>query len=50
MCRTFNMGIGMVLIVPAKEADAVVEEANKLGEKAYLIGEVQEGDKKVEIK
>jgi phosphoribosylformylglycinamidine cyclo-ligase len=50
MCRTFNMGIGMVLIVPAKEADALVEEANKLGEKAYLIGEVQEGDKKVEIK
>lgn len=41
--RDFNMGIGMVLAVPAKQADAVMKRAKKLGEKAYLIGEVIKG-------
>ena len=43
MYRDFNMGIGMVLAVPAKQADAVIKKANKLGEKAYLIGEIVKG-------
>jgi phosphoribosylformylglycinamidine cyclo-ligase len=41
--RDFNMGIGMVLAVPAKQADAVLKRAKKLGEKAYFIGEVIKG-------
>jgi phosphoribosylformylglycinamidine cyclo-ligase len=43
MYRDFNMGIGMVLAIPAKQADAVIKKAKKLGEKAYLIGEIVKG-------
>jgi phosphoribosylformylglycinamidine cyclo-ligase len=45
MYRTFNMGIGLVLTVPADEADAVVQAAIELGEKATIIGRVVAGDK-----
>lgn len=45
--RTFNMGIGMVLFVPAEEAKAAVQTAKDLGEQAYVIGRVEEGDKDV---
>lgn len=44
MYNTFNMGIGMVLAVEKAIADAVVTEAERLGEKAYIIGKVVEGD------
>jgi phosphoribosylformylglycinamidine cyclo-ligase len=43
MYRDFNMGIGMVLTVPAKQAEAVMKRARKLGEKAWLIGEIVKG-------
>jgi phosphoribosylformylglycinamidine cyclo-ligase len=43
MYRDFNMGIGMILAVPAKQAPAVMKKAKKLGEKAYLIGEIKKG-------
>jgi phosphoribosylformylglycinamidine cyclo-ligase len=43
MYRDFNMGIGMILVVPAKQADAVMKKARKLGEKAYNIGEIVKG-------
>jgi len=37
MMRTFNMGIGMVLVVPAKKFKRVQSMVEKLGEKAHLI-------------
>ncbi len=40
MCNTFNMGIGMVLAVDPQIANAVTDELNAMGEKAYIIGEV----------
>ncbi len=43
MYRDFNMGIGMILVVPEKQADAVLRKAKKLGEKAYHIGEIVKG-------
>ena len=43
MYRDFNMGIGMILAVPAKQADAVMKKAKKLGEQPYLIGEIVKG-------
>ena len=43
MYRDFNMGIGMILAVPAKQADVVMKKARKLGEQAYLIGEIVKG-------
>lgn len=49
MYNTFNMGIGMVLAVPAEIAPFVVAEANNLKEKAYIIGEVVKGEGKIEI-
>lgn len=47
MYNTFNMGIGMVLAVSQDIAASVVSEAEKLGEKAYIIGKVIEGDELV---
>ncbi len=43
MYRDFNMGIGMILAVPKKQADAVMKKAAKLGEKTFLIGEIIKG-------
>ena len=43
MYRDFNMGIGMILAVPARQADAALKKAKKLGEKVYHIGEIVKG-------
>ena len=48
--NTFNMGIGMVLAVPAQEADAVAAAARDLGQPAFVIGEVVEGGREVELR
>ncbi|WP_347491353.1 phosphoribosylformylglycinamidine cyclo-ligase [Desulfoscipio sp. XC116] len=47
MYRVFNMGIGMVLVVPAAQAGNVVAELESHGEDARLIGRVVEGDREV---
>lgn len=44
MYRTFNYGIGMVLIVPEREADDVMVRLSGLKETAYLIGEIVKCD------
>ena len=44
MYRTFNCGIGMVLVVPANEADAVLASAQELGETAYNLGQLNQSD------
>lgn len=40
MCRTFNCGIGMILIVGSKKVDDVLMQLEALGESAYIIGEI----------
>ncbi|MCP9440008.1 MAG: phosphoribosylformylglycinamidine cyclo-ligase [Nitrospira sp.] len=40
MYRVFNMGIGMVLVVPPAVADRVVARAADCGECAHVIGEI----------
>ena len=40
MFRTFNYGIGMVLVVPESEADDVMVRLSGLKEEAFLIGEI----------
>jgi len=38
MYRVFNMGIGLILVVPASSAQAVIARATDLGDSACLIG------------
>lgn len=40
MLRTFNNGIGMILIVRPKEVEDILARLHSLGEKAFIIGEV----------
>ncbi|MCG8635179.1 MAG: phosphoribosylformylglycinamidine cyclo-ligase [Desulfobacterales bacterium] len=40
MQRTFNNGIGMVVVVPEKSAEEVMDRLGAMNEKAYLIGEI----------
>ena len=47
MMRTFNMGIGMVLVVPAEKFKRVQGLIEKSGEKSYLIGRIVKGDRRV---
>ncbi len=47
MFRTFNMGIGMILVVPVKKFKKVQTVLERVGEKGYTIGRVVKGDRKV---
>ncbi len=43
MYRAFNMGIGIVAVVPQDHARGIVEQLNETGESATIIGELQYG-------
>ncbi|GIQ66472.1 phosphoribosylformylglycinamidine cyclo-ligase [Paenibacillus cisolokensis] len=45
MFTTFNMGIGLVIVVPAQQADEALRAAKELGEEAYRIGTVTAGSR-----
>lgn len=49
MYNTFNMGIGMVIALDPKDADAAIEILKENGENAYIIGSVKSGDGEVEL-
>jgi phosphoribosylformylglycinamidine cyclo-ligase len=40
MRRTFNLGVGLVLVVSPKEADRVIRSLRKRGDRPMIIGEV----------
>jgi phosphoribosylformylglycinamidine cyclo-ligase len=48
MLRTFNNGIGMILVVRPKEVDDILSRLNNLGEKAFVIGEIGKTEKEGE--
>lgn len=48
MYRTFNMGIGLVLVVAAREEEKIFHFLKELGEQAFVIGEVTAGNRVVE--
>ena len=47
MLRTFNMGIGMILVVPAKKFKKVQTILERCGEKGFTIGRIVKGEKRV---
>ena len=47
MFNTFNMGVGMSIVVPKESADEAVKILNANGENAYVIGEIAEGGSKI---
>ena len=49
MFNTFNMGVGMIAIVAKEDADRALQVLHEAGEDAYLIGEIQAGEKGVRI-
>ena len=49
MFNTFNMGVGMSIILDKKDADKALEVLRANGEDAYIIGEVVEGNEGVII-
>jgi phosphoribosylaminoimidazole synthetase len=49
MYRTFNMGIGMMLVLPKEDATKMIAEFKNKGEAIYEIGEVISGDRNVLI-
>ena len=47
--NTFNMGIGMVLAVDADKADEITAYLKSVGEEAFIIGSITEGEAGVDL-
>jgi phosphoribosylformylglycinamidine cyclo-ligase len=47
MFRTFNMGIGMLIVVPSKKFKKAQTVLDRAGEKAYTVGRIVKGERKV---
>ena len=47
MLRTFNMGLGMLLVVPAKKFKKAQTLLERAGEKFYNVGRIVKGERKV---
>ena len=50
MFNTFNMGVGMSIIVDKNDADLAVKVLKDAGEDAYIMGEVVKSEEKVSIR
>jgi phosphoribosylformylglycinamidine cyclo-ligase len=47
MLRTFNMGLGMLVVVAAKKFKKAQTLLERAGEKAYTVGRIIKGERKV---
>ena len=47
MFNTYNMGVGMSVVVPAAEVETALEILKAHGEDAYVIGQIVESEEKV---
>ena len=45
MFRTFNMGIGMILIVDEKDSENIRQDLESAGEKSYILGRVEKNSR-----
>ena len=49
MFNTFNMGVGMSIVVPASQQEKALEILRSFGEDAYVIGKIVVSDEKITI-
>lgn len=49
MYSTFNMGVGMVIVISKEDEEAVTNYLKDLDEKYYILGNIAKGDKGVEL-
>ena len=49
MFNTFNMGVGMSIVVSSGEADKALQVLADAGEEPYIIGRIVKGDQKIEL-
>ncbi len=49
MFNTFNMGVGMCVVVDKADADKAIAALKAAGEEAYVLGELVESDEGVII-
>ncbi len=49
MYNTYNMGVGMSVVVPADQAEMAIEVLKANGQDAYLIGEIIASEEKITI-
>jgi phosphoribosylformylglycinamidine cyclo-ligase len=50
MEATFNMGLGMILVVDKTDADSVMRMLKRVGERSFVVGEIRRGAKGVTIR
>ena len=49
MFNTFNMGVGMSIVVPADQVETALESLKESGEDAYVIGKIAKSEEKITI-
>ena len=49
MFGTFNMGVGMVVVVPQDKVDTTLAKLKDLGEEAYEIGSIVKSEQEIEL-
>lgn len=49
MYNTFNMGLGMVIAVNSEDVEATMKAIEEAGDKCYVVGNIVEGDKGVDL-
>lgn len=49
MYNTYNMGLGMVIVVDSSDVEKTMTAIQEAGDKCYMIGNVEAGDKGVEL-
>ena len=49
MFNTYNMGVGMSVVVGKDEADKALATLKAQGEDAYIIGEIEKADEKIRL-
>lgn len=49
MYNTYNMGLGMIVAVDSDQVQETIKAIEAAGEKAYVVGSIEEGEKGVEL-